>query len=130
MNRKLHYLFGTAIVVVLLVVGLWTQDLASNTPTTVDQDQEVQVVIIAQGEEVNTDTLMVAADTTLMELMQQHYDLIVTADGFVESIEGIEQEPEKNLYWVYEVNEEQVTEGAETFIPEENDTIIWELTAF
>ncbi|PRY83656.1 DUF4430 domain-containing protein [Alkalibacterium olivapovliticus] len=130
MNRKLHYLFGTAIVVVLLVVGLWTQDLASNTPTTADQDQEVQVVIIAQGEEVNTDTLMVAADTTLMELMQQHYDLIVTADGFVESIEGIEQEPEKNLYWVYEVNEEQVTEGAETFIPEENDTIIWELTAF
>lgn len=130
MNRKLHYLFGTAIVVVLLVVGLWTQDLASNTPTTVDQDQEVQVVIIAQGEEVNTDTLMVAADTTLMELMQQHYDLIVTADGLVESIEGIEQEPEKNLYWVYEVNEEQVTEGAETFIPEENDTIIWELTAF
>lgn len=130
MNKKETYLFGTAIVVVLLVVGLWISGLASNNPTTADQDQEVQVVIIAYDEEVADDTIKIADDTTLMELMQQHYAIIVTEDGFIEAIEGIEQNPEENLFWIYDVNDTMVNESAEDFIPDENDVITWELTAF
>lgn len=130
MNKKETYLFGTAIVVVLLVVGLWISGLASNNPTTADQDQEVQVVIIAYDEEVADDTIKIADDTTLMELMQQHYAIIVTDDGFIEAIEGIEQNPEENLFWIYDVNDTMVNESAEDFIPDENDVITWELTAF
>lgn len=130
MNKKETYLFGTAIVVVLIVVGLWISGLASNNPTTADQDQEVQVVIIAYDEEVADDTIEIADDTTLMELMQQHYAIIVTDDGLIEAIEGIEQNPEENLFWIYDVNDTMVNESAEDFIPDENDVITWELTAF
>ncbi|MCC5894216.1 MAG: DUF4430 domain-containing protein [Alkalibacterium sp.] len=130
MNKKLNFIFGSAIVVVLIVVGLWTSGLASNTPSTAEQDQEVQVIIIAQGQEVSEDTIEIAEDTTLMELMQQHYDIVVTDDGFIEAIEGIEQDPEEKMFWVYEVNDEMVNEGAGDFIPAENDLITWELKEF
>lgn len=130
MSKKERYLFGTAIVVVLLVIGLWIQGLASNTPSTADQDQEVRVMILTPDEEVADDTIMIADDTTLMELMQQHYDIIVTDDGFIESIEGVEQNQDESLFWIYEVNEETVNVGAESFIPEENDLITWELMAY
>lgn len=134
MNKKLNFLFASAILVVLLVVGLWTRGLASNTPSTADQDHEIHMVILTHDEETVTEvvneTVDIASDTTLMELMQQHYDIIVTEDGFIESIEGFEQQPADNLYWLYEANGDRVNEGAETFIPEDNDTITWELKPY
>lgn len=129
MNKKLHFLFGSAIVVVLLVVGLWTSGLASNNPTTADQDTEVTVTISTEEELVN-DTVSIASDTSLMELMQQHYDIIVTDEGFIKAIEGVEQDPENNLFWIYEVNDERSNESADDFIPEEDDRISWQLIAF
>lgn len=130
MNKKEKYLIGVSVFVILLVLGLWYSGLASNNPTTADLDKEINMTIVADGEIIADDTLDVADDSTLLDIMIQHYDLIVTDDGFIESIEGIDQIPEENLFWVYEVNEETVTEGAADFVPEEGDNIVWELTAF
>ncbi|GAA0488244.1 hypothetical protein IRB23SM22_07660 [Alkalibacterium sp. s-m-22] len=130
MNKKEKYLIGVSVFVILLVLGLWYSGLASNNPTTADLDKEINMTIVADGEIIADDTLDVADDSTLLDIMSQHYDLIVTDDGFIESIEGIDQLPEENLYWIYEVNEETVTVSAADFVPEEGDHIVWELTAF
>lgn len=130
MNKKEKYLIGVSVFVILLVLGLWYSGLASNNPTTADLDKEIQLTLVADGEIITEDTLDVADDSTLLDIMSQHYDLIVTDDGFIESIEGINQIPEENLFWVYEVNEETVNVGAADFVPEEGDDIVWELTAF
>lgn len=130
MNKKEKYLIGVSVFVILLVLGLWYSGLASNNPTTADLDKEIQLTLVADGEIIADDTLDVADDSTLLDIMSQHYDLIVTDDGFIESIEGIDQIPEENLFWVYEVNEETVNVGAADFVPEEGDDIVWELTAF
>lgn len=130
MNKKEKYLIGVSVFVILLVLGLWYSGLASNNPTTADLDKEINMTIVADGEIIADDTLDVADDSTLLDIMSQHYDLIVTDDGFIESIEGIDQIPEENLYWIYEVNEETVNVGAADFVPEEGDHIVWELTTF
>ncbi|GEN50873.1 DUF4430 domain-containing protein [Alkalibacterium pelagium] len=130
MNKKEKYLIGVSVFVILLVLGLWYSGLASNNPTTADLDKEINMTIVADGEIITEDTLDVADDSTLLDIMSQHYDLVVTDDGFIESIEGIDQVREENLFWVYEVNDETINEGAADFVPEEGDHIVWELTAF
>lgn len=130
MNKKEKYLIGVSIFVTLLVLGLWYSGLASNNPTTADLDKEIQLTLVADSEIIADDALDVTDDSTLLDIMSQHYDLIVTDDGFIESIEGIYQIPEENLYWIYEVNEETVNVGAADFVPEEGDHIVWELTTF
>ncbi|MCC5890470.1 MAG: DUF4430 domain-containing protein [Alkalibacterium sp.] len=130
MNKKEKYLFAVAIVVVFIVFLLVSTGLASNNPGTTDQDQEVQVVILAHDEELVNETVTVASDTNLLDLMQQNYDTVITDDGLIESIEGVDQNPEESLFWIFEVNEEMVNESAEDFIPQEDDIITWELISF
>lgn len=130
MNKKEKYLFAVAISVVFVVFLLVWTGAASNNPGTADQDQEVQVVISAHDEEIVNETVSVAADTSLLDLMQQNYDTVITDDGFIESIEGIEQNPDEGLFWIFEVNEEMVNESAEDFIPQDDDLITWELMSF
>lgn len=130
MNKKVNYLFAVAISVVFLVFWLvWTEE-ASNNPGTTDQDQTVHIIITAYDYELVNDSIQVAEDTSLLDLMQQNYDTVVDDDGFIESIEGIEQSSADGLYWIYEVNSEAVFESAEDFIPKDEDVISWELTSF
>lgn len=130
MNKKEKYLFAVAIVVVFIVfILVWTGE-AANNPGTTEQDQEVQMVIVAHDDELVNETVTVASDTTLLDLMQQNYDIVITDEGFIESIEGVEQNPEEGLYWIFEANEEMVNDSAEDFIPQDNDLITWELMSF
>lgn len=130
MNKKVNYLFAVAISVVFLVFWLvWTEE-ASNNPGTTDQDQTVHIIITAYDYELVNDSIQVAEDTSLLDLMQQNYDTVVEDDGFIESIEGVEQSSADGLYWIYEVNAEAVYESAEDFIPKDRDVISWELTSF
>lgn len=130
MNKKEKYLFAITIVVVFIVFMLvWTGQAANNSGTT-EQNQEVQMIIIAHDEELVNETVRVASDTTLLDIMQQNYDIVVREDGFIESIEGVDENPEDGLYWIYEANEQMVNEGAAEFIPQDNDIITWELISF
>lgn len=130
MNKKEKYLFAITIVVVFIVFMLvWTGQAANNSGTT-EQNQEVQMIIIAHDEELVNEAVRVASDTTLLDIMQQNYNLVVREDGFIESIEGVDENPEDGLYWIYEANEQMVNEGAAEFIPQDNDIITWELISF
>lgn len=130
MNKKEKYLFAVAISVVFVVFLLVWTGAASNNPGTADQEQDVQVVITAHDEEIVNETVAVAADTSLLDLMQQNYDTAISDDGFIESIEGVEQNPDEGLFWIFEVNEEMVNDSAEDFIPQDDDLITWELMSF
>lgn len=130
MTKKDTYLIGMALFAVLLVLGLWYWDLASDTPATSDQEQTIQITIRTEEEILIDEPVESGSDATLLEIMQQHYDLIVTEEGFIEAIEGVEQNSSEGLYWIYDVNEEQGLEGVKDFIPEDGDHIVWELTAY
>ncbi|MBU7014499.1 MAG: DUF4430 domain-containing protein [Theionarchaea archaeon] len=50
--------------------------------------------------------------------------------GFVTSINGIEQNPSENIYWIYYVNGELGQVGAADYVVEEGDEITWKLEKF
>jgi len=130
MKKKSNILVTIAVALLALAVILYVSDRDMNQIFTSEDTKEVTVMIYADDEELANDTLEVTDDMTLMAIMEDNYDLTVSDIGFVESIEGVEQSEDDGLFWVYEANEEMVNESAEDFIPEDGDTILWELMAF
>ena len=131
MNKKQKYVVGIIAAVVLVILGLVLVDVLSNdTGDTSDADKEVTVVIKTADEELANETVGASSDETLMDIMENHFDVDVTEEGFVEALEGVAQDQDEGLFWVFEVNDEMVTVGAEEFVPEDQDTVTWELMAF
>ncbi|WP_161879182.1 DUF4430 domain-containing protein [Alkalibacterium sp. MB6] len=131
MNKKQKYLVGIVATVILIVIGLTLAGLFSNdNDSSSDADKEVQILILTADEEIANEMVGASSNETLMEIMEHNFDVSVSEEGFVESIEGVEQNPDDNEYWVFEVNNEMVTVSAEEFIPKDTDLITWELMAF
>lgn len=131
MNKKQKYVVGIIAAVVLVILGLVLADVLSNdTGETSDADKEVTIVITTANEELANETVGASSDDTLMDIMESHFDVDVTEEGFVEALEGVAQDPDEGLFWVFEVNDEMVTVGAEEFVPEDQDIVTWELMAF
>lgn len=130
MKKKTTILLSTATALIALAFIFWIIGRNSVPNSNSEEATEVTVIIYANEEELANDLLSVSADTTLMDAMEENYELTVSADGFVEAIEGIEQSVDNNEFWVFEANDEMVTEPAEEFILEDGDTISWELMEF
>ncbi|MDZ7834041.1 MAG: DUF4430 domain-containing protein [Alkalibacterium sp.] len=130
MKKKSNIVMSVVIALLALAIILWVSNQDSPSGSSAEDMKEVTVMIYAEDEELANDTLEVAEDMTLLEIMEDNYEMAVSDEGFVESIEGAEQSVENNLYWVFEANEEMVNESAEDFVPEDGDTVIWELMAF
>lgn len=54
---------------------------------------------------------------------------IVEKDGFISAINGIEQEPTNNKYWLFDVNQEMSPVGAKEVLLKQGDIIDWKLEA-
>lgn len=130
MKKKSNILLTVAVALLALAIILYVSGRDTNSIFTSEDTKEVTVMIYANDEELENDTLEVTDDMTLMAIMEDNYDMSVSDEGFVESIQGVEESEEDGLYWVFEANEEMVNESAEDFIPEDGDTILWELMAF
>ncbi|SFB98254.1 protein of unknown function [Alkalibacterium subtropicum] len=133
-KQKSLIAIGVGIILVVLALvfnGMFTDDPADPAgPVTSDETNEVNIVIYADEEEIANESFEVDPDTTLMEIMEENFDVTVSDEGFVEAIEGYEQNPDENLWWIFEANDEMVEEAADEFIPEDGDVVIWALTAF
>ena len=130
MKKKIIIILSAATALIALAIILWIIGRNSGPNPISEETTEVTVIIFANEEELANDSLSVSADTTLMDAMKENYEFTVSADGFVEAIEGIEQSVDNNEFWVFEDNGEMVTEPAEEFILEDGDTISWELMEF
>lgn len=149
MKKKSNMLLSIAIALIGLALILWINNRTTDDTEPVSEDlsevttnqnadpestseelSEVTIMIYANDEELVNETLEVSYDMTLMAIMEENYELTVSDEGFVESIEGIEQNVEENKFWVFEANEEMVTESAEDFVPADGDTILWEFLKF
>lgn len=65
----------------------------------------------------------------LLDIMEEEYDMNAE-DGFVQAIEGHEQDEDKELYWMYYINDEMGEVGAGEYEPQEADHIEWKLESF
>ena len=97
------------------------------------QQKETFAVVVSleqDGKEVEgaTKEVKVEEETTVLELLKEQYE-VVEKDGFIVSVEGMEQDEEAGKYWMYEVNEEEPTVGAAEYIVNDGDQVKWFLNA-
>ncbi|MER2063330.1 MAG: DUF4430 domain-containing protein [Alkalibacterium sp.] len=133
MKKKQKTLIAIAIGVILVILAIVLNSLQSEDatePVTSDGESTVNIVIYVDEEEVSNESIEVEEGTTLMTMMEENYEMEVSDEGFVEAIEGYEQDPTDSLFWIFEVNEEMIEESAEDFVPEDGDIVLWELMAF
>ena len=130
MNKKTNIIISGVVAALAVVVLIWFVNANDGSLLPTGNSKEISVIIRNQSEEMVDDTIEADENDNLLDIMIENYDIEVTEEGFIEAIEGAEQDVSANLFWVYEVNEEMVPVGAEEFIPEDGDSIVWELTEF
>lgn len=137
MKKKLFGSLSTLLLSGVLLVGCGNEatdttteaETADTEDVAVAEDEKVITMsIYVEGElvEGSDKELEIEANQNVMEIMEEHYD-IETADGFMTSIEGYEQDDDAGQYWLYYVNDEMPSVGADDYVPEADDEITWEL---
>ncbi len=108
-----------------------TEEVETENVEVVTEEKTVTVEVYAEEEllEGSDKELSVEEDADLMQIMEENYD-IEEQDGFMETIEGYEQDSDDGLFWMYYVNNEEAPVGAAEYVPELDDTIEWKLESF
>lgn len=125
----------------MLSIGLLTACGVNESPTAVAQPEvdEVEEVetqeltatfnIIVDEESIEEKEVDFAEGDTVMDVLDTNFTTDET-DGFLESIEGYDQDQDNSLFWMYDVNGEEAAVGADEYELEDGDTVEWVLTQF
>lgn len=105
-----------------------TDTTVETTEETTEETVSLSISIEVDEEEIPELSSDIEADAgeTLMDVMVQEYD-VEEEEGFLNSIEGYEQDPDSNRWWMYEINGEQPTVGANDYVVEDGDEVKWML---
>lgn len=144
MNKWLMRL-GSLLMIIGLLVGCGSntndQDITNNNQTEQNQNndnntseiaEEVIVVTISknENEEVITEKeIAIEEGAILLDVMKENFD-IEEDDGFITSIDGVEQDIEAQMSWMYFVNEEMVPVGAGEYELSVGDKVNFDLQSW
>lgn len=110
-----------ALLAVFLLVGCQNADQTRN-----DQIQVSITISVDHGAEIVVDeTVQIDNQAILFDVLDEHYDIEATPDGFITAIEGIEQTDED--FWIYTVNEEDIYVGAKEYQLSDQDHVVFDL---
>lgn len=87
----------------------------------------VTVTIKDDSKEVIEKEVPIEEDKVLMDVMKENFE-IKESKGFIESIDGLEQDPKEGKYWTYKVNGEMPMKGADELVLEDGDKVVWSLS--
>ncbi len=93
------------------------------------ETEQVEIQVVSDDGETVSEKAIEANGDNLLAIMKENFE-IEEKDGFIQSIEGKAQSEADNKFWVYEVDGEQTTVGAQEFTPEGGEEIVWKLTQF
>ncbi|MYL48422.1 DUF4430 domain-containing protein [Halobacillus litoralis] len=117
------------ILAVAVLAGCGAQEEKESSATQEEQVQEVTVQVQVSkndGEEMMAeDEITVEKGTTLMEVMEDNYEVEQT-EGFINSIEGIAGNQEEKMAWMYTINGEEAMVGANEYEVEDGDEIVFD----
>lgn len=88
---------------------------------------EVSIEILVDGQAIKPEeTFEVESGSKLLTVMKDHYE-IEEKDGFVQAIEGHQQDEAANKWWLFDVNGEMAEVGAADLTLNPGDQISWKL---
>ena len=127
---KKKFVAGIAFFSALFIVGCSSEQDAADTSEATSQTSQAQEEITAtveiedEDQTVDEKEIEATTDETLMEVMQDNFD-IEEDSGMITTIEDIEQDEGENMYWTYTINEEMVNTGADETTLEDNDQVVF-----
>lgn len=96
-----------------------TNDVTGTVHITLSENQEEETFAVA--------TIELSNETNLLKLLKDSFDVVAHKDGFITSIEGKEQVPEDDVYWMYTINGEPANVGAAEYEVSDGDEINFDL---
>ncbi|MGR9049881.1 DUF4430 domain-containing protein [Halobacillus faecis] len=127
--RKWNTVLTAMILAVAVLAGCGTQEEKETSATQEEQVQEVTVQVQVSknnGEEMMAeDEITVEEGTTLMEVMEDNYE-VEQSEGFINSIEGIAGNQEEKMAWMYTINGDEAMVGANEYEVEDGDEIVFD----
>lgn len=113
------------------------EEMADNEENTEENNDTQNLITVELEFDIDDDIYDVNEDeweqrfeveegTTLLELMQENYE-IKEEGGIITSIEGYAQDESRNALWRFEVNDEQSPMGVDEYELQQGDEIEWEL---
>ena len=115
---------------ILIVMSIFL--VACNSDSSSEEEIQIKITLY---DEVNDSTI--ASDEfdakegqILQEVLEANYEVEVQQGGFITSIEGHQQNEADSIFWVYEVNGEEVHEAASNYELQENDDVLFKLMQF
>lgn len=141
MEKKLFGRLATLLFSGVLLVGCGNQATDASTEAGATDTESVEVVaeekvvtvaVYVDGEFIEDlgKEVTVEEEQSVLEIMDEYYDINGADEGFISAIEGYEQDDSEGLYWLYYVNDEMAEVGAADYIPELADEIQWKLEKF
>lgn len=126
------WFFMTSLLLLPALVGCSsaqeTKD-SSVTSSTTSEVQELTATLILQvdGAEIAKEEVTVAMGTSVLKALQGQFP-VKAEDGFVTEIEGHVQEPDAGRYWMYQVNGKDAQVGAQDYLLQEGDVVVFDLS--
>ncbi|RDY70133.1 DUF4430 domain-containing protein [Halobacillus trueperi] len=127
--KKWNTLLTAMILAVGMLAGCGTQEGSETSATQEEQVQEVTVQVQLSkndgAEMIAEDEITVEEGTTLMEVMEDNYE-VEQSEGFINSIEGIAGNQEEKMAWMYTINGDEAMVGANEYEVEDGDEIVFD----
>lgn len=131
-DKKLMWVgaFLTVVIIALLYFTVIYSSEDGGFFATSDEATATFVINFGEEEDVLSEDIELHEGDTINHLMVEYFDAGIDSDGFLYSVEGVENDPDGGLFWVYNLNGEMGMESAEEYEVQEDDLIEWILMEF
>ncbi|EUJ36972.1 DUF4430 domain-containing protein [Brochothrix campestris] len=97
-----------------------TDKKATNTTET------ATITLQQEGKQIAKKDVSFATETSLLDIMKDNFT-VVEKDGFVTSLNDVVQNTDKQMYWLFTINDKEVTTGANKTTLKKGDKVLWKL---
>ncbi|MBF0787630.1 MULTISPECIES: DUF4430 domain-containing protein [unclassified Streptococcus] len=115
--------------VLSIIAGIFLVACQPQTASKNEQTLTATLKITFPDNKVVEKTVSFEKDDSVMDILEEHHK-IEEKDGLVTSIDDVDQKPEKNTYWMYDVNDELAPKGAKEMHLSDGDTVAFYLQTF
>lgn len=131
MKDKNFFISIGIMLLIIITLGylIWNNLDTDNAEVLGEGDNQATFVVESSEEESNTVEVNFEDETTMFALMEAHLDAL-EEDGLVYSIDGVEQDEDAGMYWVYDLNGEMGLDSAVEYEMQDGDLVEWRLESF
>ncbi|PWU68612.1 hypothetical protein DLJ74_09265 [Gracilibacillus dipsosauri] len=123
MMRRNFSILWSLILAIVFISGCSTNDLDPDSSSVTTAN----IQIYNENNLIKEENVEIDEQSVLLDVLQREFEVEVTEDGFITSIEGYDQNKEKSKYWLYTVNDEMPSVGVNDYIIQDQDQIVLEL---